>query len=165
MSDYYEPGNQAPYPPQPGGRPPGGESRINAARLWAGGFGAAVVVALVIVVAILLVRGVFGIPVLAPENAGAYGTVNTTSYALGGAAAALVATALLHVLLLVMPSPMTFFYWICVLVTAAAVIVPFTVTAETDSRFATAAINLLIGFCIITILGNVAATSVRYPRA
>ncbi|MFI6870335.1 DUF6069 family protein [Nocardia sp. NPDC050406] len=161
MSDYY--GQGSPYPP-PGGPPVDDESRVNAGRLWAGGFGAAVVAALVIVVGILLIRGVFGIPVLSPESAGAYGTANTTNYALAGAAAALLATAALHILLLFMPSPMTFFYWIGTLLTAVAVLVPFTFAADTAPRIATAILNLIVGFSIVTVLGSVAAGSVRYPR-
>src|SRR5690606_2064603 len=94
--DPYRQGHQQQpgYPQQPGySEPPGyaepAEPKINLGRLWAGGLGTAVVVALVIVVAIMLVRGILNIAVLAPEGAGAYGTVSTTSYAIAGAAAAI----------------------------------------------------------------------------
>ncbi|MBF6328398.1 DUF6069 family protein [Nocardia transvalensis] len=165
MSDYYEPGRDRPYLPQPDPRyvpPQAGPPRIRVGRLWAGGAGTAIVMALLIVVAILLVRGVFGIPVLAPEREGAYGTANTTTYALGAAALTLLATGLLHLLLALLPSPLTFFRWITALLTAAAVILPFTVTADTSAQIATAAINLVAGVCLITVLASVAAGSVRY---
>lgn len=43
-------------------------------RLWAGGAATAVVAALIAVVGILIARGVFGVPVLAPEGEGTWGT-------------------------------------------------------------------------------------------
>ncbi|APE38907.1 hypothetical protein BOX37_31710 [Nocardia mangyaensis] len=133
-------------------------------KLWAGGVGTAIVAALLVVVAIMLVRGVLGVAILAPEGAGAYGTVSTTSYALAAAGAALLATALLTVLLALMPSPLTFFTWICLLVTAVAVILPFTLVADMDAKIATAVINLLIGLCITTMLSSVGAAAQNEPR-
>ncbi|MFC4374009.1 DUF6069 family protein [Nocardia halotolerans] len=151
--------SQGQYPQGPG-EPP--EPKINVGKLWAGGIGTAVVAALLVVVAIMLVRGVLGIAILSPEGAGAYGTVSTTSYAIAGAAAALLATALLMVLLLAMPSPLTFFTWICLLVTAVAVILPFTLVADLDAKIATAAINLLVGLAITTMLSSVGSAA-QYP--
>jgi hypothetical protein len=62
-----------------------------------------------------------------------------------------------------MPRPMQFFYWICVLLTAVAVLLPFTFDAEPAAQIATAAINLVAGGCLMSILGSIGATSV--PRA
>lgn len=167
MSDYEEFGRD--MSAEPPSQPPHASqsippSRVRAGRLWAGGIGTAVVMALLVVVAILLVRGVFGIPVLAPAREGAYGTANTTTYALGAAGIALLATGLLHLMLEFMPSPLTFFHWIAALATAAAVILPFTVTAERSAQIATAAINLIAGVCLISVLGSVAPGAVRRPR-
>lgn len=158
-----EPPYQPPQSYEPQQKPP---SRVNAGRVWAGGVGTAVVVALVIIVSILLLRGVFGIPVLAPEGEGAYGgTADTTTYALAGALIALVATGVLHVLLLGMPNPMTFFYWIAVLITAVAVILPFTfISDDVAGQLATAGINLLAGICLMSVLGSVGSASVRENR-
>lgn len=141
---------------------PGRLPRINAGRLWAGGIGTAIVVALVIVVGVMLVRGVLQIPVLAAEGAGTYGSATTTTYAFAGAVITVAATALLHLLLLFMPRPMQFFYWICVLVTAVAVLLPFTFSAELDAQIATAAINLVAGVCLMSILGPVGGSAVVY---
>ncbi|RMI33592.1 hypothetical protein EBN03_10845 [Nocardia stercoris] len=103
----------------------------------------------------------FHIPVLAPARDGAYGTANTTSYALGAAVVALLATALLELLLDAMPNPLTFFYWITGLVTAAATILPFTVPADQNAQYATAAINLITGCAMISMLGSIAPGSIR----
>ncbi|MEV0543027.1 DUF6069 family protein [Nocardia salmonicida] len=148
-------------PPYPQGEP---EPKVNVGKLWAGGIGTAVVAALLVVVAIMLIRGVLGIAILSPEGAGAYGTVSTTSYAIAAAAAALLATALLMVLLLAMPSPLTFFTWICLLLTAVAVILPFTLVADLDAKIATAAINLVVGLCITTMLSSVGSAAQNTPR-
>lgn len=134
--------------------------RVNAGRLWAGGIGTAIVVALVIVVGVMLVRGILQIPVLAAEGEGAYGSVTTTTYAFAGAVITIAATVLLHLLLLFMPQPMQFFYWICALVTAVAVLLPFTFGAELDAQVATAAINLVAGVCLMSILGPVGSSAV-----
>lgn len=148
-----------PAAPEPKPRP-----RINAGKLWAGGIGAAIVVALVVLVGILLVRGVLDIPVLAAQGEGAYGTASTTTYAVTAGALALAATALLHVLLLAMPRPMSFFYWICALVTAVAVLLPFTLVAELDAQIATAGINLVAGICLMSVLGSIGGSAVNYER-
>ncbi|MEU3009370.1 DUF6069 family protein [Nocardia asteroides] len=152
--------NYGPANPQyPQGQEQQPPPKVNIGKLWAGGIGTAVVAALLVVVAIMLVRGVLGIAILAPEGAGTYGTVSTTSYALAAAGAALLATALLMVLLLAMPSPLTFFTWICLLVTAVAVILPFTLVADMDAKIATAVINLLVGLCITTMLSSVGSAA------
>lgn len=165
--DPYRQGHQQQpgYPQQPGySEPPDyaepAEPKVNLGRLWAGGLGTAVVVALVIVVAIMLVRGILNIAVLSPEGAGAYGTVSTTSYAIAGAAAAIAATGLLNLLLALMPNPLQFYYWITGLVTALAVLLPFTLVAGLDAKIATAAINLIAGLCIITLLGSIGAGAI-----
>lgn len=167
----YEPGRARPEPPgypvdpykrtppYPMPRPEPPRPRVSAGRLWAGGLGTAVVVALVIVVGVLLVRGVLGIPVLSAEGEGTYGSASTTVYAFSGAVIAIVATGLLHLLLLVMPRPLQFFHWITGLATAVAVLLPMTLSAEWDARIATAAINLVAGVALITVLGSVGSAS------
>src|SRR3954469_21025483 len=92
----------------------GGPTRttVNAGRLWAGGLATAVVAALIAAVGILVGRGLFEVDVLAPKGAGVWGDASTGWYALGAGAAALTATALVHVLLLFAPRPMRFFGWV-----------------------------------------------------
>ncbi|RRS02055.1 DUF6069 family protein [Glycomyces terrestris] len=147
-------------PPQPDDHPV-----VNAGKLWAGGFGTAVVAALVALVGILLVRGVLGIHILSPSDAGAYGDAMTTTYAFGAFAVAILATGAVHMLLMLMPRPMAFFNWIMLLVIAVGVLIPFTVAAETTSQIATAAINLLIGLCIVSLLNSVAGIATRPSAA
>ncbi|MFC5187518.1 DUF6069 family protein [Actinomadura harenae] len=144
--------------------PAASRARLRPGRLWAGGLATAVVAALVVVVGVLLVRGVLNIPVLAPSGRGTYGDSSTTSYAVAAAAAALLATALLHLLLVAVPRPVAFFGWIGSLATAAAVLLPLTVTDPVDSALATAAINLVTGVAIVSLLCAVASAAVQRPE-
>src|SRR5699024_7356397 len=86
-------------------------------------------------------------------------------YALVAAATALLATALLHMLLLSAPRASTFFGWIMGLAIAIAAFAPFSQAAETSSQFATALINLIAGLAIVSLLRSVGRTSVRSRAA
>ncbi|MDT0329054.1 DUF6069 family protein [Nocardiopsis lambiniae] len=136
------------------------ERPVNAVRLWSGGLATAVVAALVILVGTLFVRGVLGIPVLAPEEAGYLGDAGTALYALVAAVAALAATALMHLLLVAAPRARAFFVWIIGLITAIAVVTPFTQGAEGASQVGTALINLVAGVAIAILVNSVARTAV-----
>jgi hypothetical protein len=122
------------------------------------------VAGLVAVVGIVIARGIFNIPVLAATGAGAFGDASTWQLALTAAASALVATALIHVLLLSTPRPFAFFGWIVALVTAVAVLVPFSADATFGTKVATAIINLLIGIAIGSLVSSVAARSINRPQ-
>ena len=56
---------------------------VDAARLWTGGLATAVVAGLVALVGVLIARGLFDIPVLAPAGEGALGNSNTAGLAIG----------------------------------------------------------------------------------
>src|SRR5699024_12662450 len=116
----------------------GSERAVNVSRLWSGGLATAVVATLVIFAGTLVFRGVFEIPVLAPEEAGHLGDTTTAVYALIAAATALLATALLHLLLLSAPPASTFLGWIMGLATAIAAFALLSQAAEASSPFETA---------------------------
>src|ERR1700733_16337428 len=94
---------------------PAGHVHVNAGRLWAGGVATAVVAALAVLAGVLIPRSVLGLPVLAPKAVNNFGNSATAVYALLAAGAALLATALLHMLLLGTPRPFAFFAWITAL--------------------------------------------------
>ena len=121
---------------------------VDGARLWTGGAATAVVAALLAVVGILVTRGLLGIPVLAPKGEGTWGDASTGWYAFGAAVAGLAATGVMHLLLLFTPRPMRFFGWIVALVTATAVLAPFTAHGSTASTVATAVLNLVLGIAV-----------------
>lgn len=134
--------------------------RVWIGRLWSGGGATAVIAALIAVVGIFLARGLFDVPVLAPEGAGAWGDADTVTYALSCALAALVATGLLHLLLVTTPRPLRFFGWIIVLATLVAAAAPFVVDSPMTSKVATAIINLTVGAATGMLLTEVAIKAV-----
>ena len=144
---------------------PSGPTRwVDPKALWAGGVATAVVAALIALAGILIARWLFTIPILAPKNDGAWGNASTGMYVLAAAGAALVATAIMHLLLLTTPRPRLFFGWIIALGTLVAVVFPFSTTAPMEQKIATATVNLILGFAIGTLVNGVAARAVRRRR-
>ena len=146
------------------GPPPRHVGRVDAGRLWSGGAATAVVAGLIALVGVLIARWLLAIPLLSPKADGAYGDAHTTEVVLVAVAAALVATALLHLLLLGTPRPLAFFGWIVALATVLVVVLPFRTTAPLSAKLATAVVGLIIGIAIGTLLSGVAARSIRSPR-
>ncbi len=134
---------------------------VDARQLWAGGVATAVVAALVALVGVVVCRWLFNIALLSPSRAGAYGDAHTTDVVLLAAAAALLATGLLHLLLVATPRPLSFFSWIVGLVTLLMVLFPFSTSAPRSQKIATAAVDLVIGFAIGVLLNGVGARSMR----
>jgi Family of unknown function (DUF6069) len=144
---------------------PSGPTRwVDPGPLWAGGVATAVVAALIALVGVLISRWLFTVPILAPRQDGAWGNVSTGMYVLAAAGAALAATAIMHLLLLTTPRPQVFFGWIIALATLVAVVFPFSTTAPTAQKVATAAVNLVLGIAIGTLTAQVAARAVRRRR-
>jgi hypothetical protein len=148
---------------------PGGDSTqpravLEAGRLWTGGVATAIVAALIAILGVLLARGVLGVPLLAPDEAGAFGDSSTLMLALLAALAALLATGLMHVLLLTTPRPWQFFNAIIALVTLIAAVLPFLSDAGRTSKIATAIIVIVIGATIGALLNGVARSAVKVRR-
>jgi hypothetical protein len=134
---------------------------VDAGRLWTGGVATALVAALVALVGVLICRGLLDVPVLAPTEEGTLGDATTFRFAALAALAALLATGLLHLLLLSTPRPIRFFTWIVTLATVAAALAPFLTDADLDEKVATAAIYLAIGIAIGSLLSGVARSAMR----
>lgn len=134
---------------------------VDAGRLWSGGLATAVVAALVAVTGIVVTRGLFHIPILAPKGDGVWGDANTLTYALCAGAAALVATGLLQLLALTTPRYARFFTWIMGLLTVIAATLPLGLVTALSSRIATAVLNLVLGIAITTTLNAIARTAIR----
>jgi hypothetical protein len=152
-----------PTVPNPSSGPPPAprRPRVNGAQLWSGGVATAVVAALVALVGILICRWVLHIPILAPKSDGAWGNATTGDYVLVSALAALVATGLMHLLMLGTPEAGAFFGWIIVLATLAAVVYPFSTTAPIEQKAATAIVDLVLGIAIGSLISGVARRAQR----
>ena len=152
-----------PYAEDPGNIRP--TPKVDAGRLWTGGLATAAVAALVAVVGVLIARGLFDVPLLAPTGEGTLGDASTAGLAGLAAGAALLATGLMHLLLVSTPRPGRFFSWIMVLATLIAAILPFMTDAEANTKIATAAIYVAIGATIASLISSVARSAVRVRRA
>jgi hypothetical protein len=150
-------------PRQPAGhrRDAGTRRSVNAGGLWAGGVATAVVAALIAIVGIVIARGIFHIPVLAPKRSGTWGDADTATYALAAFGLGLLATALIHLLLLYTPAPFTFFGWILGLGTLVATLAPFASNADVAPKVSTAIINAFIGIAIWSLMASTGRRSLR----
>jgi len=135
--------------------------RVDARPLWSGGIATAVVAALIALVGILVCRWLFNVPMLSPRREGAWGNASTVGYVFAAAACALAATALMWLLLISTPYPRVFFAWIIGLATLVAVVYPFSTTAPTSQKLATAAVNLILGIAIGTLIAEVSRRATR----
>jgi hypothetical protein len=142
-------------------RPRSARPSVNPARVWGGGVAAAVVAALIVVVGVMISKRLLGIRVLTPDGASAYGSAATTGYAISAAAAALVATLLLYILMLSTPEPTKFFGWIAGLFTVLITILPFMYDAGLIEQIATAVINVVIGIAIVSLLASIGRTALE----
>jgi hypothetical protein len=132
---------------------------LNAGRLWSGGVAAAIVAALIAFLALLLVRVLLQIPYLAPTDSGALAGGNTTTLCVSAAVAALAATALAHMLVVSVPSPMSYFGWIAGLLTAVAAVLPLLSGETLAVRITTGIIHLVIGVAIISLITTAAVAA------
>jgi hypothetical protein len=151
-------------PIMPDDGPPQTRPVVDAKQLWVGGIFTAIVAALVALVGVLVCRWLFNIPLLSPQSQGTYGDAHTTDVVLLAAAAALLATGLAHLLLVAAPRPMTFFSWIVGLITLLLVLFPFSTSAPISQKIATAAVDLVIGIAIGSLLNGVGARALRQRR-
>jgi uncharacterized membrane protein len=165
MTAPMEPNNpeRRPYPPERSAYPPPQRVRphVDARMLWSGGVATAIVAGLIGLVGVLICRWLFDIPILAPRRDGAYGNAHTTTLILVAALAALVATLLAYLLLVSTPRPMVFFGWIVGLVTVVMVVFPFSTGATLEEKVATAAVYLVIGVAIGSLIAGVGERATR----
>jgi len=140
---------------------PGSTRKVDGRALWSGGLATAIVAALIALVGILVCRWLFNVPILSPRKEGAWGNASTVGYTFAAAACALAATALMYLLLISTPRPRTFFAWIIGLATLVAVVYPFSTTAPLSQKLATAAVNLILGVAIGTLVYQVSLRAGR----
>ena len=142
-----------------------GATIITAGRLWAGGVATACVAALVAAVGVLLFGSVLDVTLVQPPLLLTPTDSLVVNYALTAFVAAVVATGVAHLLSATTPRPRLFFGWIVGLATVAAMVVPFAADAGVAAKVCTAAINLVVGIAIGSLLtGVLSRTVVRTGR-
>ena len=157
------PADRSAYPPDRSAYapPPRVRPHVDARMLWSGGVATAIVAGLIALVGVVICRWLFNIPILAPRRDGAYGNAHTTTLILVAFLAALAATLLALLLLVSTPRPMVFFGWIVGLITVIVVIFPFRTDAVLSHKIATAALYLIIGIAIGTLIAGVGERATR----
>jgi hypothetical protein len=148
------------YPPPVPTAPPA-RTGLEPRRLWAGGFAAALVAAGVAVVGYLLVYGILGFPIVGVKRGGAVVQPTMFGYAATAFLGAIVAVGIAHLLLLTTPRPRSFFNWIMVLATLAAMLLPLALDESAQSRVATAGVNMAIGITIGVLVSMSVEASLR----
>jgi len=149
----------------PAGRP---GPHVQASVLWAGGVATAVVAALVAAIGELVFEAILDVPLVEILNRGTTTWTDRASYWLGAAVLALLATGLMHLLVVAVPQPTRFFTWVLVLTAAVLVAAPFAYDEPRTSQIATAVTGLCVAISIGALLPGVARRAVRpvpYHRA
>jgi hypothetical protein len=140
-------------------RPP-----IDAARLWAGGGATAMVAALITIVGALIARNLLDVTLLAPKGNGVWGEADVAWYAVIAGILGLAATGLIHALVLFTPHPMRFFGWVVALLTVIGTVAPFVANDSAVARLTTAALNLVLGIAIGSLVAGSARGAIRAAR-
>ncbi len=130
---------------------------VNAGRLWGGGVATSLIAGGVALVSLFGAKGVFDVDVFVPTSPGAdtYRMLDGGPAFLVALVAGLVATGLLHLLLLYAPRPLLFFQWGALVVIAASLLYPFTLSLEQSSEIALAVIHGLTGIAIVSMLSGI----------
>lgn len=138
---------------------PGKRVTIDAPRLWGGGLATAVVAALAALVGVLVCRDLLHVKIVEPPLL-RFTNSFALNYAITAFVVALLATGLAHLLSVITPRPRAFFGWIVALVTIATMVLPFALGGSLEGKACAAAINLVIGLCIASLLSGVLSRTV-----
>jgi hypothetical protein len=136
---------------------------VDTRALWNGGLATAAVAATAAAGGTAAARRLLSLPVLLLTPFGVRGYAPVGLFALVAATAALAVTALAHVLVLFAPAPLVFVAWMVALVTALAAVWPFATDAPAGAKWATAALDLLVGVCVGTLATGAGARAMAGP--
>jgi hypothetical protein len=123
--------------------------KVETGRYCQGAVATAAAAACTAAVGLLVVRGLFGLPVLRRGDGGQFAQASSVWYLAVSVLAALAASGLLLLLLAFAPRPWRFFEWIAGLSVAAVTLLPLTFDAAASTRLATALLHLVVGIVIV----------------
>jgi hypothetical protein len=95
---------------------------------------------------------------------GARGDARTGWYVVGVELASLAATGLMHLLIAFTSRPVRAFGWVMATATAVAVLAPLVASAGLAWSLATAALNLLLGVAVATLIARAARAAMNRRR-
>lgn len=173
MSQPYQP---APGPQGPSGQPAGDPSSdftpaaprdpydpkltLEGGRYVAGALATALVAALIGLVGVVVIEGIFDQDMVPPPDLFSTGS-HAAAFAIDGAIFAILASAVLALLVVSTPRPKRFFGWLMVLATALITVLPFAWTSHLDRAVLSAIVNLVIGLATWSLLAGVATRTIR----
>ncbi|MEX0754067.1 MAG: DUF6069 family protein [Actinomycetota bacterium] len=139
--------------------------RIDAARLWAAGVATSVIAALAGLVVYLFAEGVFDVDLRVKDlSGGGLTDLTWVPVVVTAFLAGIVATAVLHALLTLVPRPTVFFGWLALLATAASCLVPLTTDVDAEVKYWLLGLHLVVGIVVISLLLAIARwVSVEEP--
>lgn len=144
--------------------PYGTRRRVDPVRVWAGGVATALVAGGVAYVGVLVIHALFRVPGVHKIGGEDY-DFDQLSLAITAAVAALLATALLHLLMVSTPRAHAFFAWIVGLFVVAAIVQELLGGGGWFSNLLFSALYLVIGGAIASLLSGVGRTAVKYVPA
>jgi hypothetical protein len=124
-----------------------------------GGLATAVVAGLAALVGVLVCRDLLHVKIVEPPLL-RFTNSFALNYAITAFVIALLATGLAHRLSVITPRPRAFLGWIVALVTVATMVLPFALGGSLEGMVCAAAINLVIGLCIASLLSGVLSRTV-----
>jgi len=155
-SDFTTGAPQAPYDPK---------LTLEGGRYVAGALATALVAALIGLVGVVVIEGIFDQDMVPPPDLFSTGS-HTAAFAIDGAIFAILAAAVLALLVVTTPRPKRFFGWLMVLATALVTVLPFAWTSHLDRAVLSAVVDLVIGIATWSLLAGVATRTIRpAPRA
>ncbi|MGC5168961.1 DUF6069 family protein [Luteimicrobium sp. DT211] len=155
-SDFMPGTPQAPYDPK---------LTLDGGRYVAGALATALVAALIGLVGVVVIEGIFDQDMVPPPDLFGTGS-HAAAFAIDGAIFAILAAAVLALLVVSTPRPKRFFGWLMVLATALITVLPFAWTSHLDRAVLAAVVNLVIGIATWSLLAGVATRTIRpAPRA
>ena len=136
-------------------------SKIDAGKYWAGAAATILVCALLGVAASVIFDDVFGVGLIPPPDV--LGVGDDASWAAAGAIFALISAAVLHILVLIAPSPRMFFGWLVGLATVILAVLPWTSSSDPLASAMTSLVWVILGIATASLLGAVLARTTRRP--
>lgn len=132
--------------------------RVDQGRYWVGALLTSAVAAMAGVIGIVIAQDLLRVP-LSMASIGLAGA-GAGTYALVAVLVAMLASLAYDGMLMFAPRPTVYYCWLAGLLTALAVLLPFTAPVAIGSQAALAIINLVVGVAIMTLV-PVAATNAR----
>ncbi|WP_100422476.1 DUF6069 family protein [Sediminihabitans luteus] len=133
-------------------------------RFLGGALATAIVAALAGLVGVIVLEDVVGLDLVPPPDAFATGS-HGAAFAVAGALLAFLAAGVLVLLIVSTPRPRLFFGWLMALTTVVVTVLPFSWTDDVGAAIASAAVNLLIGSAVWSLLTGVAGRTIEVRPA